>query len=66
MKTYDMIGRYINQKTMSCIRLRKFEEHKLLIKENGDPEKLPVVRKTFGNIRGMDLFPSHLCNRLGI
>ena len=37
-----------------------------MIKEHEYPEKLLVVRKTFGINRAMDLVSYHLCNHLGI
>ena len=43
-----------------------FEQHKKLISEHKDPEKMPSVDKSFGIIRAMDLLPSHLRDRLGV
>ena len=63
---YDMIGRTVTQVSLSRTRLKKFDEHKLLISQHEDPEKLPVVSKSFGIMRAMDLVPSHLRERLGV
>ena len=58
-KIYQSIGRNIDQHTMNRARLKKFEAHQLLIEEHNDPEKLPVVSKTMGIVKAMDLVPSH-------
>ena len=63
---YDMIGRAVTQESLSRTRLKKFAEHKLLISQHEDPEKLPVFSKSFGIMRAMDLVPSHLRERLGV
>ena len=63
---YDMIGRDITVNTMSRSRLEAFEKHHALIKEHEDPEKLPMVSRTFGIVKAMDLVPSHLRDRLGV
>ena len=63
---YDMIGRAITAETMSRSRLKAFDKHRVLIKEHEDPEKMPMVSKTFGIVKAMDLVPSHLRDRLGV
>ena len=63
---YDMIGRSITQLSMAGARLKKFDAHNLLVSEHEDPEKLPVVSKSFGIMKAMDLVPSHLRERLGV
>ena len=65
-KIYRSIGRVINQNSMNRERLKQFEAHRLLIEEHDDPEKLPVVSKTMGIVKAMDMVPSHLRERLGI
>ena len=51
---------------MNRARLKKFDEHRALIEEHKDPEKLPQVSKTFGIVKAMDLIPGHLRERLGV
>ena len=65
-KSYALIGRQISQDALSRDRLKMFEQHKKLISEHKDPEKMPSVDKSFGIIRAMDLLPSHLRDRLGV
>ena len=62
---YDMVSRPITQASMRRARLKKFEAHKL-VSQHEDPEKLPVVSKTSGIMKAMDLVPSHLRERLGV
>jgi len=64
-KIYDMIGRTVNYDSLGRNRLKALERHSTLMKEHEDPEKLPVVTKTFGIVKAMDLLPSHLRDRLG-
>ena len=63
---YDMIGRSITNLSMGRARLKKFDAHKLLVSEHEDPEKLPVVSKSFGIMKAIDLLPSHLREGLGV
>ena len=65
-KLYNMIGRAITPDTMSWDRIKKFDTHRVLMEDHEDPEKLPVVSKSFGIIRAMDIVPSHLRDRLGV
>ena len=65
-RIYKSIGRPINQTTLNRGRLKQFEAHRLLIEEHDDPEKLPVVSKTMGIVKAMDMVPSNLQERLGI
>lgn len=44
-KYYKMIGREITQQSISRVRLKKYDAHRLLVEQHGDPEKLPVVLK---------------------
>ena len=64
-KIYRLIGRPLSYDALNRDRLKAFERHLILVDEHEDPEKLPVVSKTFGIIKAMDLLPSHLRNRLG-
>ena len=63
---YELIGRPIDHNSMSRDRLRLFEQHKKLVEDHEDPEKLPVVSRNFGIIKAMDLVPTHLRDRLGV
>ena len=65
-RTYDLIGRPITVDSMSRSRLKAYENHRQLVKEHEDPEKLPEVSRTFGIVKAMDLVPSHLHDRLGV
>ena len=65
-KSYALIGRTINQDSLSRARLKLFEQHRKLIEEHDDPDKMPSVDKSFGIIKAMDLLPSHLRDRLGV
>ena len=65
-KSYALIGRTINQDGLNRDRLKLFEQHRKLIKEHNDPDKMPSVDKSFGIIKAMDLLPSHLRDRLGV
>jgi len=47
------------------LRLKAFERHSILMNHHEDPEKLPVVSKTFGIVKAIDIVPGHLCDRLG-
>ena len=63
---YDMVSRPITQVSMGRARLKKFDAHKLLVSQHEDPEKLPVVSRTFVIMKAMDLVPSYLRERLGV
>lgn len=64
-KIYHMIGRTFDYDSLNRNRLKALERHSTLMCEHEDPEKLPVVTKTFGIVKAMDLLPSHLRDRLG-
>ena len=63
---YHMIGRGITHDSMSRSRLRLMEQHRQLIDDHEDPEKLPEVSRAFGIVKAMDLVPGHLRERLGV
>ena len=65
-KTYQMIGRPVTSDAMNRDRLKLFEDHRTLIENHEDPEKLPQVSKSFGIIKAMDMIPGHLRERLGV
>ena len=65
-RIYEMIGRTINPASMNQARLKKFDEHRVLMEEHKDPVKLSQVSKTFGVVKAMDLVPGHLRKRLGV
>ena len=64
-KMYPLISRPIEQDSLNSLRLKAFERHSILMTDHEDPEKLPVVSKTFGIVKAMDLVPGHLRDRLG-
>ena len=64
-KIYHLIDREISHDSLNRERLKEFERYHTLLEEHEDPVKLPVVSKTFGIIKAMDLIPSHLRDRLG-
>ena len=64
-RIYQMVGREINYDSLNRLRLKAFERHSILMTDHEDPEKLPVVSKTFGIVKAMDLVPGHLRDRLG-
>ena len=64
-KMYRLISRPIGHDSLNRARLKGFERHSILMTEHEDPEKLPVVSKTFGIVKAMDLVPGHLRDRLG-
>ena len=51
---------------MSRTRLRRLELHSKLVEDHDDPEKLPIISRTFGIIKTMELVTSDLHDRLGI
>ena len=65
-RMYNMTGRTITHASLDRDRLRKFEQHRQLVKEHEDPEKLPEVSRSFGIMKAMDLVPTHLRDRLGV
>ena len=65
-KIYLMIGRTITQQSLGRAKLKKYEEHRLLLVAHEDPVKLPAISKSFGIMRALDLVPSHLRERLGV
>ena len=65
-KIYRSINRPITALGLSRERLRLFKEHREIVDEHEDPEKLPVVSKSFGIMKAMDLVPNHLRDRLGV
>ena len=65
-KIYDLISRPLTHEALSRRRLRLFQEHAQIIEDHEDPEQLPVVSKTFGIVKAMDLVPGHFRDRLGV
>ena len=57
-RIYKMIGRTIDPASMIQARLKKFNEHRVLMEEHKDPEKLPQVSKAFGKVKAMDWSPA--------
>ena len=51
---------------MSRTRLRRLESHSKLVEDHDDPKKLPIISRTFGIIKTMELVTSDLHDRLGI
>lgn len=64
-RVYRMIGRPIDHDSLNRMRLKALERHSVLMTDHEDPEKLPIVSKTFGIVKAMDLVPGHLRDRLG-
>ena len=64
-RMHQMIGRNINHDSSNRLRLKAFERHSILLTDHEDPEKLPVVSKTFGIVKTIDLVPGNLRDRLG-
>ena len=64
-RCYQMVGRTLTQDGLSRNRIKLFEKHAELVKDHVDPEKLPVVTKTYGIMKAMDVLPNHLRERLG-
>ena len=65
-KIYKSINRPIAPQALSRTRLKLFKEHREIVESHEDPEKLPVVSKSFGIVKAMDLIPNHLRDRLGV
>ena len=51
---------------MSRTCLHQLEAHLNMVEDHNDPNRLPVIRRTFGIIKTMDLMTIHLHDRLGI
>lgn len=64
-RSYQMVGRVLSQDGLNRARLKLFERHAELVKDHVDPEKLPVVTKTYGIMKAMDVLPNHLREHLG-
>ena len=62
---YHLLNRPITPDSLSRNRLRQFEQHRRTIEEHDAPEILPVISKTFGIMKALDLLPTHLRERLG-
>ena len=65
-RIYDSIGRQIAHLSLSRTRLKLFQQHRDIIENHDEPEKLPVVSKAFNIMKAMDLVPNHLRDRLGV
>ena len=65
-RIYEGVGRQIAHLSLSRNRLKLFQEHRDIIENHDEPEKLPVVSKTFNIMKAMDLVPNHLRDRLGV
>ena len=64
-RIYDLIDRPITADSLSRNRLREFEQHQITIEDHTEPETLPVISKTFGIMRALDILPTHLRERIG-
>ena len=62
---YGQIGRNVTSDSLSRPRLKEFDKHAKIVEEHQEPESLPVISKTFGIMKAMDVFPSHLRERIG-
>ena len=64
-RIYSLIRRPITADSLSRNRLRQFEQHQITIEDHTEPETLPVISKTFGIMRALDILPTHLRERIG-
>ena len=65
-RIYESVGRQIAHLSLSGNRLKLFQEHRDIIENHDESEKLPVVSKTFNIMKAMDLITNHLGDRLGV
>ena len=64
-KYYEMIGRGISSDSLSADRILEFKVLKELQKNHKDPDKFPVISKTFSITKALDALPGYLRERLG-
>ena len=64
-KNCKMIGRAITRESMSADRILEFKVLKELRKNYKDPDKLPVISKTFSITKALDALPGYLREQLG-
>ena len=64
-KYYEMIGREISPESLSTRRIQEFKVLKELQKNHKDPNKLPVISKTFSVTKALGALPGYLRERLG-
>ena len=66
-RIYTMIGRTVDQQSLSLNRLRVFEQHKNVLKEQKDSNvECPKVSKTFGIGKALDMLPNYLRSKIGV
>lgn len=63
-KYYEMIGRAITNDSLSADRIHEFKVLKELQKNHKDPDKLPVISKSFSITKALDALPGYLRERL--
>ena len=63
---YKMDGCPINPNSLLTNRLKQLKHHRTTIKNHNNPDSLPEVRKSFGIMKAIDMFPTFLSEKLGV
>lgn len=64
-KNYSMIGRAITRDSLSAARIQEYKILRDLLKNHKDPDKLPVVSKTYTVTKALDALPGYLREKIG-
>ena len=64
-KIYSMIGRVITRDSLSATRIHEYKILRDLLKNHKDPDKLPVLSKTYTVTKALDALPSYLREKTG-
>ena len=63
---YEMIRCPINPNSLLTNRLKQLKHHRTTIKNHKNPDSLPEVKKLFGIMKAIGMFPNLLREKLGV
>ena len=63
---YEIIGRPIYPNSLSTNQLKQLKHHRTTIENHNNPDSLPEVIKSFRIMKSIDMFPTFLCDKLGV
>ena len=66
LEIYEMIGRPIDPNSLSKNIFKQIKHHRTTIENYNNPDSPPKVSKSFGIIKSIDVFPTFLCEKLGV
>ena len=63
---YEIIGRPIDPKSLLKNLLKQLKNHRTITENHNNPDSLPEVSKSFVIMKAIGVFPTFLCEKLGV